>query len=582
MPNTLYYGDNLDVLGAHIPDASVDLVYLDPPFNSQASYNLLFKDQSGARSAAQIKAFEDTWRWDENAQRAYQELVVDPRVPAEAKELLGSFERFMHRSDMLAYLVMMAARLVELHRVLKPTGSLYLHCDPTASHYLKVLLDTIFGPRNFRNEIVWRRTASHNQAKRFGPIHDTILFYSRSDSYFYRPGYRPFLKGHVQTYFRNQDAKGNYWTNALTGAGVRRGASGQPWRGYDPTSRGRHWAVPGEITRELGIPDELPLLQKLDALFEARFIELPPPGSQAMPTYKQYLTQSFGTPYQDVWAYQPHTSGVLHDSVEAIDEDVRWLPRQGGSERLGYQTQKPVGVLNRIVSTSCPDGGLVLDPFCGCGTAVVAAQRLGRQWIGIDITYLAIAVMESRLRDTFGLEPGRDYAVLGIPRDLDAARALAAQDAFQVQYWAVSLVAAQPVGGSPSSRSAKRGADRGVDGLLYWIDERGKQEKAVLQVKSGHVTSAHIRDLSGVLEREKAALGLFITLEPPTRDMRQEAASAGMWYSGLWQRDYPRIQIRTIEDLLGGRRFELPQSLPPHAQAARAGEAAEQMRLQGT
>lgn len=550
--NVLYYGDNLGILRNrdYFPDDSVDLIYLDPPFNSKADYNVLFKEPTGELSAAQIKVFSDTWHWDTVAQRSYEELVS--QGPDQVASMISSLRDFIRPNDMMAYLVMMTIRLLEMRRVLKPHGSIYLHCDPKASHYLKVVMDTVFGKQNFRNEIVWRRTGSHNLINRFGPIHEVLLFYTKSDSYAFSTVYRPYTKGHVETYFKKSDKKkGRYWTNALTGAGIRKGDSGKPWRGWDPTSRGRHWAIPGRIADELGV-SKLRLLQKLEVMYRAGYVQLPSAGSSALPTYTQYLADSPGLPAQDIWAYQPHTQGALHDSDEGIDEDVRWLtPTE--SQRLGYQTQKPLGLLGRIIQASSGEGDVVLDPFCGCGTAVVAAHELNRRWVGIDITYLAITVMKRRLEDSFGILSGKDYEVVGEPVDLAGAHALAEQDRDQFQWWAIGLVGAKPAGGE-----RKKGADKGIDGVINFVEEGGKAHRVIVSVKSGQVGVAQVRDLRGTLEREKADLGLFITLQRPTEPMRTEAVNAAHYQSAWTQAYYPKIQICTIEELLEGRLPKLP------------------------
>ena len=538
----------------YIADETVDLVYLDPPFNSNASYNVLFKEKTGEESPAQIRAFTDTWQWTQESERTYeQEIILNPRTPPNVKEMMSSFRRFIGSNAMMAYLVMMAPRLVELRRVLKPTGSIYLHCDPTASHYLKILMDSVFGKEQFRNEIIWRRTGSHNQNRRYGPIHELILFYSKTNKYRFKVQFQRMTRGHVGNYFKKQDERGRYWTNALTGAGIRKGDSGKPWRGYDPTERARHWAVPGNLVRGLGIDEAMPLRDKLEQLYQSGYIDLPPKGSIALPTFRQYLKDLQGTPLQDIWAYQPYTQGILYDTDQAIDQDVRWIPRQGGQERLGYPTQKPQALLERIISASSNSGDVVLDPFCGCGTAVAAAEKLNRLWIGIDVTHLAVALMKNRIKTAFDLSHGKDYLVVGEPADVGSARALAEQDRYQFQFWAMSLLEALP------RESGKRGADRGIDGVVYFIDgPRRATRKAIVQVKSGKVFSPHIRDLKGTVDREKAALGLFITLEEPTNAMRTEAVIAGYYRSEVWQRDYPKIQIRTIEELLSGLGFDLP------------------------
>lgn len=541
--NKLYYGDNLDILRRYVADESVDLVYLDPPFKSQRDYNVLFEERTGELSAAQIQAFEDTWCWDLAAARAYEETV---EAGGEVSLAMQAFRTFLGESDMLAYLSMMAPRLVELRRVLKPSGSIYLHCDPTASHYLKMLLDAVFGPEQFRSEIIWRRTGSHNSARRYGPIHDVILFYSRTGEYLFRRVFQPYLCGHVDGYFKKSDERGPYWTNALTGAGTRRGESGKAWKGYDPTPSGRHWAVPGRVIRELGIDENLSLHDRLSALDEAGFVSHP--ARDGLPTYKQYLDASPGMPIQDIWAYQPHTRGVLHETTEGLDEDVRWLIAQGDPERLGYPTQKPAGLLSRIIQSSCPDDGVVLDPFCGCGTTVSAAQALGRKWIGIDITHLAITLIKHRLRDSYGDD--MEFDVIGEPVALGGAKDLAASDPYQFQWWALGLVGARP-------QEQKKGADKGIDGRLYFHDAPGKKTKQIIiSVKAGKTGVAHVRDLRGVLDREKAEIGVLISLQEPTQPMRTEAASGG-FYGSPWGQ-HPKIQLLTITELLEGAQIDYP------------------------
>ncbi len=533
MPNTLYYGDNLEILRQHVAAESVDLIYLDPPFNSNASYNVLFRERSGEESPAQIRAFTDTWEWTQETERTYElDIIQNPAVPATVKDMISAFRQFIGRNAMMAYLVMMAPRLVELHRVLKPTGSIYLHCDPTASHYLKLLMDAVFGNMNFRNEVVWKRSHAHNSAKRYGPIHDLLLFYSKSSSYKWVDQRKPYDDIYVERFFKfdDDDGRGRYWTGDLTGSGTRRGETGKEWRGFAPTTKGCHWMYPPSV---------------LDQLDEQNRVYWPK-SSAAWPKLKRYLSEARGVPLQD------------------IIDDVYALQTMGGArgERLGYPTQKPEALLERIIQASSNEGDVVLDPFCGCGTAVVAAHKLGRQWLGVDITHLAVALMKNRLKTAFDLEPGRDYQVVGEPVDVGSARALWEQDPFQFQFWAVSLLEAQP------QSEQRRGPDRGIDGLLYFIDgPRRSSHKIVVQVKGGRVSSPQVRDLKGVVEREQAALGLFISLDEPTRDMRTEAASGGLYHSDIWQKDYPKIQIRTIAELLEGKGFEIPPH-PPTLQPA--------------
>ncbi len=527
--NALYYGDNLPILRDHIPDASVDLVYLDPPFNSNASYNVLFRERTGEESPAQIKAFTDTWEWTAETERAFEvDIIQNPNVPAAVKDMISAFRQFIGRNAMMAYLVMMAPRLVELHRVLKPTGSLYLHCDPTASHYLKLLLDAVFGQGNYRNELVWKRTGAHNSAKRCGPVHDSIFSYSKTSSYVWNQQYQE-QADYVRNRYSYLDDRGRYfYPVSLIAAGTRNGSSGETWRDIDVTSKGNHWRY--------GIER----LNQLDADGDIYW-----PLRGGMPRLKMYLDDAKGSLLQDVW-----------DDIPPLNSQAR--------ERLGYPTQKPEALLERIINASSNEGDAVLDPFCGCGTAVAAAQKLNRRWVGIDITHLAVALMKNRLKTAFDLEPGRDYDVVGEPRDAGSARALWEQDPFQFQFWAVSLLEAQP------QSQQRRGTDRGIDGLLYFIDgPRRTPQKVVVQVKGGRVSSPQVRDLRGVVEREKAALGLFISLENPTREMRTESAAGGLFHSDLWERDYPRIQLRTIEEMLGGNGFDLPPRQPGYQPAQR-------------
>jgi DNA modification methylase len=556
--NTLYYGDNLDVLKRYIKDETVDLIYLDPPFKSNQDYNVLFAEQGGTRSAAQIKAFEDTWHWDQGAALAYQQTV---EAGGKVSQVMQAFRQFLGENDMLAYLSMMAPRLIELNRVLKDTGSLYLHCDTTASHYLKLLLDSIFKPTNFRNEIVWKRTNAHNDPKRYGRIHDLLLFYQKQPGGYFKEHFNPLPSGHVEERFNKKDARGRYKLENPTGPGPRFGDSGEPWQGFDPTKRNRAWAPPRKLCDKLGIDNSLPTRKKLDALLAAGRVELPStPGN--IPMIKVYLEDveedNNGTAYQDIWAYQPYTQGYYYgDATSCVDQDVAWMGPTSG-ERLGYQTQKPEGLLQRIIRCSCPDGGLVLDPFCGCGTAIAAAQRLNRQWIGIDITHLAITLIKHRLLTAFGKRA--HYKVIGEPKDFGGAKELASQDPYQFQWWALGLVGARPA-------EQKKGADQGIDGRIYFFDEHidsGRTKQIIFSVKAGHTGPTHLRDLLGVLEREKAQIGVLISLDEPTRAMRTEAAKAGFYERPFGQKEeqkeerYPRLQLLTIEELLKGKGVAYP------------------------
>ena len=512
--NTLYYGDNLDILRRYIKDESVDLIYLDPPFNSNATYNVLFAQKDGSQSSAQIQAFEDTWQWDENAVRTYEEEVKKGGPVADA---LRAFYLILGGSNMMAYLTMMAPRLMELRRVLKPTGSLYLHCDPTASHYLKVLLDMVFGAENFRNEIVWKRTTARSDSRKWNRVHDTILFYSRSKNYTWNTQFISYDSDYLRKFYRFEEKETGrkYTLSDLMAAGTRNGSSGLPWRGVDPRTRGNHWKY---------------TIEKLDELEKMGRIVWPKKQG-GVPRYKRYLDEMPGV------------------AIQSIIADIPPISAQS-AEKLGYPTQKPLALLERIIQASSNPGDVVLDPFCGCGTAVVAAQKLGRQWIGIDITHLAIGLVKHRLEDAFG--DSLQFQVIGEPTTLEEAASLAAQDKYQFQWWALGLVGARPAEG-------KKGADRGIDGRLYFHDDAsGKTKQVILSVKGGHVNVPQVRDLIGVVERENAQMGVFITLEEPTKPMRAEAAQAGFYHSEVWNRDYPRIQILTIAELLEGKGIDMP------------------------
>ena len=535
MPNTLYYGDNLDILRQHVPDESVDLVYLDPPFNSNASYNVLFREKSGEDSPAQIKAFTDTWEWTLETERTFeQDIILHTGTPSAVKDMITAFRQFIGNNAMMAYLVMMTPRLVELRRVLKPTGSLYLHCDPTASHYLKIVLDTVFGVNNFRTEIAWKRTSAHSDTRQgrqqHGRIHDVLLFYSKGSGWTWNPLYTEYDQDYISNFYKyvEPETGRRYRLDNLTGPGGA--AKGNP--SYEIMGITRYWRYSKE---------------RMDLLIaEGRVVQTRP---GAVPAYKRYLDEMPGVPLQDLWT-----------DISPISSQAK--------ERLGYPTQKPLALLERIIQASSNEGDVVLDPFCGCGTSVAAAEKLNRRWIGIDITHLAVALMKSRLKTTFNLEPGQDYAVVGEPQDEGSARALWEQDPYQFQFWAVSLLEAQP------QSEQKKGADRGIDGVIYFVDgPRRTPQKVVIQVKGGHVSAPQVRDLKGVVEREKAALGLFISLEAPTGPMRSEAASGGFFHSDLWQREYPKIQLRTVSEMMSGQGFDLPPRQPMYQAAERVRHA---------
>jgi site-specific DNA-methyltransferase (adenine-specific) len=524
--NQLFFGDNLDVLRQYMKDESIDLVYLDPPFKSDQNYNVLFREQDGTRSAAQVRAFDDTWHWNQAAADAYQQVVEQG---GKVSQVMQAFHTFLGGTDMLAYLSMMAPRLVELRRALKSTGSIYLHCDPTASHYLKLLMDAVFMPENFCNEIIWKRTSAHSSAKRYGPVHDTLLYYSKTPDAIWNAQYQPYDETYLDAFYTHKDPDGRRWRRSdLTGDGTRDGESGIPWRGIDVTAKGRHWAVPSMADQVLGLKGMSPHA-KLTALDQAGLIHWPQKKA-GMPMFKRYADLMPGVPLQDVWTDIP----PLHNLA---------------AERLGYPTQKPEALLERIIRASSHEGDTVLDPFCGCGTAIASAQHLNRQWIGIDITYLATTLIKHRLQDTFG--SGVRFRVIGEPTSLPDARALAGEDPYQFQIWALGLVGARPT-------ELKKGADRGIDGRLFFHDEgkSGRTKQIILSVKSGGISVKDVRDLRGVIEREQAQIGVLISLQEPTRPMRTEAASAG-FYTSPWGR-HQRLQLLTITELFEAKGIDYP------------------------
>ncbi|MDD3579829.1 MAG: DNA methyltransferase [Desulfobacca sp.] len=465
--NKLYFGDNLEILREQIQTESVDLIYLDPPFNSQATYNILFAEKSGEQSAAQITAFEDTWHWGLEAEKAYHEVVT--LGPRKLADLLQALRSFLGSNDMMAYLTMMAIRLDELHRVLKPTGSIYLHCDPTASHYLKLLMDAVFGYKNFLNEVVWYYRGAGTPKAARARRHDILLFYAKMKTmHFFDPDpiRQPYAEATVERF-------AHYIGNVRDG-------------------------------HDYG-------LQRL------------------------------------------HPLGKHPDDVITHIQPIA----PSAKARLGYPTQKPEELLEEIIKSSSREGDIVFDPFCGCGTTIAVAERLQRRWIGIDITHLAITLIKKRLQDTFGPEL-TPYAEIGAPEDYPSAEALATLNRHQFEWWALGLVEARP------AQDKRKGPDTGIDGLIYFFDDQsGQAKKIVIQVKSGNVTVSQLRDLKGVMEREKAVIGVFITLKEPTKPMLQEAAAAGFYEPEYFPgRQFPRLQILSITDLLTGQEVQYPRVAP--------------------
>jgi len=519
--NKLWYGDNLTIMqgmGKH----SVDLIYLDPPFNSKQNYNLLYTTMTGKPVPEQVEAFCDTWQMDAQKEAIARTMPVLMREHGIDDYYVDFWRLWMQalrhtQPHLLAYLIFMVQRLLHMKSILRPTGSIYLHCDPTASHYIKVMMDGIFGHDNFRNEIIWKRTSAHSSARRFGPVHDTILFYTAGDRYTWNKLFQPYDQSYTDAFYTHVDPDGRRWRRSdMTGAGTRNGATGEVWRGIDVTGKGRHWAWP---------PADMERMDKDGRLHW-------PARQGGMPMLKRYLDEQLGVPAQDV-----------------IDDIA---PMHNLSkERLGYPTQKPIKLLDRIVRASTNKGDIVFDPFCGCGTSVYAAQQAERSWIGCDIAILSIKLVRDTLSsDRFRLVEGHDYIVDGIPTSVEGAQVLFDKDPATFQNWFV-----ERVGGFPMQRKS---ADRGIDGRIYFETRAGLREM-MIQVKGGkHVRPTDVRDLRGVLEREQnAEMAGFLSITPATKAMRDEAAEAGTYeYAGI---QYPRIQFLTTRDVLEGKReFHMP------------------------
>ncbi|BCH59001.1 restriction endonuclease subunit M [Agrobacterium vitis] len=507
--NQLWFGDNLTILREEIATESVDLVYLDPPFNSSANYNVLFKTPTDDAASAQVEAFRDTWTWGNEAQWALDEIMHSGGSIA---TIIHALHTALVESDMMAYLVMMAQRISELRRVLKPTGSIYLHCDPTASHYLKIILDAAFGPKNFRNEISWRRQSAHNDAKQgrkqFGNVRDVILFYTKSNVWKWNTQYTPYDEKYVKDFYKYREPETGrlFRLSDLTGPGGA--AKGNPF--YEVMGVGRYWRFSKE---------------KMEKLIEdGRVVQL---KEGAVPAQKRYLDEMPGVALQNEWS------------------DIK---PASGRESLGYPTQKPISLLKRIVGASTDPGDVVLDPFCGCGTTVAAAQVLDREWIGIDVAFHAIKVIEERILEQ---SPNAKFSVGGIPRDFESAQRLALKDKFQFQWWANYLVGVQAL------KEVKKGPDRGIDGQMYFMNGPRGWGRVLTSVKGGqHVGAKDVREFKAVVDREKAEMGLFICLNEATREMNAEAASFG--FVDTAHGHLPRLQIVTIIEWFKGKRPTLP------------------------
>lgn len=526
----LYFGDNLDILRSDIATASVDLVYLDPPFNSNRSYNVLFKQRSGDDSQAQIEAFDDAWTWSQQSEAVYAELLQGGAPPKVADAIEG-MRRLLGDNDVLAYLVMMTARLVELHRVLKSSGSLYLHCDPTASHYLKIMLDATFSPENFRSEVVWRRYGAHNDAKGYGAVHDVILYYGKSKGITFNKQFQEYTAEYVADRFRFSDPDGRRWSEQNLSS-----PNPRPNLTYPFTAR-------NGITYEPPVNGWKYTPERMQAIDDKGGLHYPAKVGGRL-RLKNYLDELPGVPVQDLWTDIGSIGGT-------------------NPERLGYPTQKPVALLERIIAGSSNPGDVVLDPFCGCGTTVAAAQRLGRRWVGIDVSYLAVDLIDTRLRDIFGQAVATTYEIRGTPKDLDGAMALFARSPFEFERWAVARV-----GGTPNSKQV---GDKGVDGVIRFpLDNKTAVGRALVSVKGGvQINPAMVRDLAGTIQTQRAEMGVLVLMGKPTRGMIDAAQHSGSWTYPLTGQQYPRAQIISVAELLAGQQPAMPTPFVRYLQAQR-------------
>jgi len=520
--NKLFYGDNLDVLRG-FADECVDLIYLDPPFNSNAGYNVLWNTAGGAGTDASIEAFDDTWTWGDSSKEALLDIAAGTNRPLQV--MMSAMHSAIGENPLMAYLAMMAVRLVELHRVLKPTGSLYLHCDPTASHYLKLVLDAVFGAENYQAEIVWRRTNSRSTSGKWPRLHDVIFHYSRtSRATFHQQTAPGDLAKIPHTLITGKDGL-KYNTFELTGAGrTKDGESGKPWRGFDPDKMGRHWGYSVAQLEEWAAGDLIHF-----------------PAKNGFP--RRRADEPFDPLNRLV------TVGDVWSDIDRLNQTAK--------ERLNYPTQKPRALLERIIAASSNPGDVVLDPFCGCGTAVDAAEKLGRQWIGIDVTHIAIGMIEQRMREGY---PGIEFETIGVPRDLASAERLALDDPHQFQQWV-----SWQVGGYPRD---KKGGDKGVDGWFNYLAEGGKIETGVISVKAGdNVNPSMVRDLGEVMRRDNHRFGLFVMKAMPTKGMR-EAADAHPTIETEFGR-FPAMQIVVLAELFQGLKPKLPPLISPVKKASR-------------
>jgi site-specific DNA-methyltransferase (adenine-specific) len=525
--NFLFYGDNLEVLRKHIKDETVDLCYIDPPFNSKRNYNQIYNN-IGSEDAAQAQAFTDTWIWDDIAIAGYDEIIDNAhgRFMPRTVELIKGLRNVLGEGSLLAYVISVTLRVTEIRRVLKETGSFYFHCDPTASHYIKLVLDTVFCSQggDYKNEITWKRTTAHSDSKQggkaYGNVTDIILFYTRSGNYTFNPLHADYSEKYLKKYNLADPDGRRYMLDNLTGPGGA--AKGNPM--YEVMGVSKFWRYSKE---------------KMQQLIEEGRVVQPSPG--AVPRYKRYLDEMPGVPMQNIW-----------DDIFPINSQAK--------ERLGYPTQKPLELLQRIIEISSNVGDVILDAYCGCGTTIDAARKMKRKWIGIDITYQSIAIILKRLEDTYGKKILDSIVLNGIPKDMKSAKALAHKkdDRLRKEFekWAVLTYTK-----NRAVINDKKGADGGIDGRAYFKVGKKDNAKIIFQVKSGGVGRGDVAKLRGDMEKDGAALAMLITLEHPTKPMKDDAKAAGRYDHAEMGKSYDRLSIVTIEEILDGERLEIPMSM---------------------
>ena len=505
---TLIRGDNLEAM-REFPNESVDLIATDPPFNSKRDYFVPYRDERGKEPDTLVKAFADTWTWGDTAEDTYKELIVD--IGGQIADTIQGLRQFLNETPMMAYLVMMGIRIVEMHRILKPTGSFYLHCDPSASHYLKIILDAVFEAQNFRNEIVWkRRLDTHNLAtSHMGRNHDIIFYYVKSPETVYHIQYTPYDPEYIRSHYKHEDYRGKY--RLLPCTNETGGNRPYTFRGVT-----RAWRFSENTMKEMDKSDLLVQLREGGPYY-----------------YKKYLSDAEGVPLQDLWT------------------DIAPVR---GDDRTGYPTQKPIELYKRIVAASSNEKDLILDPFCGCGTTLMAAEELNRAWIGIDLTYLAIGAVKHQIERYFP-QLQDSITIAGTPENVEQALALARTDPRGFEEWCVTHVL-------KFKSNVKKVADGGIDGTFRFpigkVKGRQAYGKAVAQVKGGTYTLGQIRDFRTAMQNQDADLGIFVVTSPPSTGMRTEASRAGTYRHPLFDMEIPALQIYEIQDYFSGILPKLP------------------------